>query len=835
MIESASGISSTSNAGLINANAREASKPDVLCWGGVIAIVCIAPALLMGNGFDFSTTIVTPAAGAWDEPSLVELREASHALLRGSFTHTLFEWTATTFAFFTFVLSFLRSRHTGDASPAIIGLALISAGAMDAFHVLAATRLIDGVADNRDLIPFTWALCRMFNATIQLIGVSIVLIAFRRGAAQSNRGRALAASAFFILAAYGIVAYCASSETLPQTTFPHELIKRPYDLYPIALYAIGALFVFPSYLRRSPSFFSTMLVLSLIPDTATQLYMAFGSSGLHDSAFNVAHGLKAFAYAVPLAGLCLDNMAHHDEMSRLTNRLNSQAVALEDARFGAEQASHAKSEFLANMSHEIRTPLNSIIGYAELLSRPAKDPGDSEIWTRQLHRSSAHLLSLVNDILDLSKIEAGKMRVRLENHSVLEILRDVALLMRPQATEKLLSLDVELVGQVPEKIKTDAVRLRQILLNLVSNAVKFTDSGGVEIRARTCKDSATGETLLEIEVEDSGIGIDKTQLVRIFRPFTQIRTLDNDNSEGTGLGLDISSRMARLIGGGLTVKSKVHVGTTFRLALEIDTGDALNMIQPMKLDLSEVSEPPDALSGARLDGCRLLVVDDGKNNQRILRFVLEDAGACVHIADDGKAGVERTIEAIDSGNEYDLILMDVQMPVMDGLEATRLLKRRGVKTPVVAITAYATPQDRERSLEAGCIEFVTKPLIPDHLVAVVARHVDIDPNRSSLTLAGPRIVSTLVDNQRFAPLLRAYLDDIPGIIEIVEEALEQSDRATLLRSVHQLKGTARSYGFPKLGDLAEHCQQLLREDAAEDDVASLVADLICQLRAIKGD
>ncbi|MEO2004828.1 MAG: hypothetical protein ABGY41_12090, partial [Candidatus Poribacteria bacterium] len=175
MIESASGISSTSNAGLINANAREASKPDVLCWGGVIAIVCIAPALLMGNGFDFSTTIVTPAAGAWDEPSLVELREASHALLRGSFTHTLFEWTATTFAFFTFVLSFLRSRHTGDASPAIIGLALISAGAMDAFHVLATTRLIDSVADNRDLIPFTWALCRIFNASIQLIGVSIVL------------------------------------------------------------------------------------------------------------------------------------------------------------------------------------------------------------------------------------------------------------------------------------------------------------------------------------------------------------------------------------------------------------------------------------------------------------------------------------------------------------------------------------------------------------------------------------------------------------------------------------------------------------------------------------
>ena len=803
-------------------------------WGGAIALACVAPLFLMAAGVDFSTTSVSLMPHSTDGLSQVDLREASHAAIRGSYTHMLFEWTATTFALFLFVLAFIRSRYTQDVSPAVIGLALIFGGAMDAFHVLAATHLIDSVADNRDLMPFTWAMCRMFNAAIQLIGVSIVLLSIRWGGKKARKISLLEVTALFAAAAAGIVAYCANLSSLPQTMFPNALIKRPYDLFPILLYALAAIIVYPAYLRRRPSFFAMMLVLSIIPVTATQLYTAFGSSGLHDAAFNVALVLKAFAYAVPLAGLCLDNVAHDDGMIQLTTRLNSQAIALEQARKGAEQANLAKSEFLANMSHEIRTPLNSIVGYADLLSRSGRDQSDSELWTRHLRRSSSHLLSLVNDILDLSKIEAGKMRVRMEWHSLAEILRDVGLLMRPQSNEKLLTLDIEMIGEVPEKIETDSVRLRQILVNLVSNAVKFTETGGVWIRAAATPNPGTGEVTLTIDVADTGIGINIDDVERIFQPFTQIRTAVNEHFEGTGLGLDISTRMARMIGGELSVKSELGQGTTFRLQLEVGSKEELTMVGPMKLELVDLPESGANTTESRLDGCRLLVVDDGRDNQRILRFILEEAGAHVDIADEGQAGVARAVAAEEAGSAYHIILMDLQMPVMDGLEATRRLKECGVSAPVIAITAYATTQDRRRSLDAGCVEFVTKPIIPEQLVDVVARHVDMPGVPLIEPTPATDLTSAMAENPRFAPLLQAYLDDIPETIELIESCFADANQEGLLRCVHQLKGTAQSYGYPDLGRLAERCQDQLRDGTAVEDMTDSVDALLRHLKAILG-
>jgi CheY-like chemotaxis protein/HPt (histidine-containing phosphotransfer) domain-containing protein/two-component sensor histidine kinase len=484
------------------------------------------------------------------------------------------------------------------------------------------------------------------------------------------------------------------------------------------------------------------------------------------------------------------------------------------------------------MSHEIRTPLNAIVGYSELLSRPEKDQDDAVVWTHHLRRSSAHLLSLVNDILDLSKIEAGKMKARIQRHSLLEILKDVVSLMRPQASEKLLSLEVEVLDEVPEKIETDAVRLRQILVNLVSNAVKFTDQGGVLIRLSTVFRGANGEPVLVVEVEDSGIGISEEQLERIFRPFTQIRTANLEPSEGTGLGLDISARMAHLIGGQLSVTSKKGKGSIFRLEIGVGSAEDPRMMHDASVDFSDDSDCHSEVAPVLLSGCRVLVVDDGITNQRIFRFVLEAAGAHVETADDGEAGVVKAFAAMDSGASFHVILMDIQMPVMDGLEATRLLRNRGLTSPVIAITAYATLEDRERSLEAGCCEFVTKPIIPDQLVAVVARHVEVASIQSNRSRVGPSTVSTMVDDSRFAPLLRVYLDDIPTVIEEIESCYARTDHEGLLRGVHQLKGTARSYGFPELGQLAEHCQDLLRSGDALEDMSNSVGELLCHLKSL---
>jgi len=264
-------------------------------WALGVTAFCALPLTLLALGFDFSTRTapLTPenVAGL----STRDLAEAAHLALRGSYSHTLLEWSATAAAMFLCLMAFLQYRLNGDISLPVIGVALVCAGAMDAFHTFAADRLIPAVADNQDLIPFTWAICRLFNATIQLVGVGIVLTSFRDEGKQIGNGVLAVISGVFILAAYSIVSYCANTSTLPQTTFPGSSITRPFDIYPLVPFAILGLVVYPLYLRRYRNVFSTMLLISIIPNVATQLYMAFGSSALHDSAFNIAHGLKAFS------------------------------------------------------------------------------------------------------------------------------------------------------------------------------------------------------------------------------------------------------------------------------------------------------------------------------------------------------------------------------------------------------------------------------------------------------------------------------------------------------------------------------------------------------------
>jgi PAS domain S-box-containing protein len=397
-------------------------------------------------------------------------------------------------------------------------------------------------------------------------------------------------------------------------------------------------------------------------------------------------------------------------------RLRDYAAALEQtnadlerAKRNAEEAARAKTDFLANMSHEIRTPMTAILGFAEILLEEEADldarPQHREA-IRTIRRNGAFLLEILNDVLDFSKIEANRLEVERIPCSPLEILFDVETLMRVRAEQKEIEFGIALEGAIPQRIETDPVRLRQVLLNLVGNAVKFTDQGGVQISVRYQQ----ALQLIEFEISDTGLGIPLEQLVHIFDPFSQADTSTTRRFGGTGLGLPISKRLTELLGGRIEAHSIVERGSIFRVSLPVGAVEAVEMVD-------EIEEPDtdsdhnllEQIEQARLRG-RILVVEDGCDNQRLIRHILERAGCEVEVAENGQVGVDLALEASNGDEPFDAILMDVQMPVLDGYEATRRLREQGYTEPIIALTAHAFPAERQRCMAAGCDDFATKPI-----------------------------------------------------------------------------------------------------------------------------
>jgi signal transduction histidine kinase/CheY-like chemotaxis protein len=400
-----------------------------------------------------------------------------------------------------------------------------------------------------------------------------------------------------------------------------------------------------------------------------------------------------------------------------------------DLRRYAEEASAAtrsKSEFLANMSHEIRTPMTAILGYADLLrADPKAHTSQSKRleYIATIKRNGNHLLGIINDILDISKIEAGKFLVESIDTDPLQVVHDVCSLMSVKAQEKGVSLDAELGTPVPVRVQTDPVRLRQILVNLLGNAIKFTHQGGVKLRVGW--DAARSE--LELVVSDTGIGMSPEQVARIFQAFEQADSSTTRRFGGSGLGLQISRRLAELMGGGIAVESQVDVGSRFilRLPAEVEPGvgfhpPATGPVEraPMQLDLQP---QPSALP---LQGLRVLLAEDGIDNQRLIGFHLRRAGAAVTVVENGRLAVEALSAggdvdgAIDPDAPFDLLLSDMQMPEMDGYTAVRLLRAKGCTLRIVALTAHAMSGDESRCIEAGCDGYASKPIDPDFLISV---------------------------------------------------------------------------------------------------------------------
>ena len=456
-----------------------------------------------------------------------------------------------------------------------------------------------------------------------------------------------------------------------------------------------------------------------------------------DEITNLARGFDTLAHRLQATYASLEDRVSartrelaqaNMELTREVAERKQAEAQLQKAKAVAEAAAQAKSEFLANMSHEVRTPLTAILGFTDVLleqGNPEKAPPERVEAARTIKRNGEYLLSVLNDILDLSKMDAGRMTVEQIACPVFDLIVDVISLMRVRADEKELSLRVEYIGGVPGTIRTDPTRLRQILINLLSNAIKFTELGEVRMVVRFCNDGPA--PMLQFDVIDRGVGMNAAQVAKLFQPFTQADMSTTRRYGGTGLGLMISKRLAEMLGGTITVvETRPGIGSRFRATIATGPIDETQMIaDPASATITgpETGQEMNAAAQSDLNGCRILVAEDGPDNQRLITHILEKAGASVKVVENGKLAAREALAAQGQGSPYGVILMDMQMPVMDGYSACRLLREKNYTGLIIALTANAMNSDREKCITSGCDEYISKPINRRKLVEAIRAHI----------------------------------------------------------------------------------------------------------------
>jgi len=499
----------------------------------------------------------------------------------------------------------------------------------------------------------------------------------------------------------------------------------------------------------------------------------------------------------------------------LEDRVAERTAELETATANAVAANQAKTEFLATVSHEVRTPLSTILGYVDLLRDHSDDPERVDRHLRTIRDSGTHLNQLVGDLLDVGRIEAGRLELDPVPCALGELLAQLRSMFSARAAERRLELLVETEAELPWRFVADAVRIRQILSNLLSNAIRYTETGTVRLVVSTeSRDDDESSADLALSVIDTGVGIPLEDQDRIFDRFTQVEGgLRGGQGVGFGLGLWITRQLAERMGGRIEFTSEPGVGSTFVAFLPVDQCSDWGVRQV------EASAIPDPVAEPRLSG-KVLVAEDSLGLRDLCRHRLEQWGVACQVAEDGREAIARA-----ASEPFDLILMDWQMPYVDGLEATRALRRREVNTPIIALTAAAMPGDRERCLAAGCDRYLVKPInfrelyrvLTDFLPTAKGAGRDGEEGRSD----GGSGASTLAD------LSARYVGRLPDRVREIGAALDQLDFERAVALAHRLAGTAGSYGL----DDVSRCSASV-EEAARANRYATASEAFAQLEEL---